>query len=759
MGKVNAAVDMRIGRPVAVKTLRDEHRRSPGSVRSFVNEARITGQLEHPGVIPVHEFGTLPDGQPFYSMRIVKRRSLRDVLRGEELRTKWPLARLATVFVQVCRAVGYAHSRGVIHRDLKPDNILLGDYGEVYVADWGIAKLFKEPDAADRHAEEALGTPGFMAPEQLYGGVDGVDHRADLFALGVILYDILTGRQPFTGPSTAALMMSTVSRTPTRPRDVVSSCPVVLDELCMKLLDKSPSERPESAEAVADEVEAFLEGAREKERRRQEAERLVAEAHVPVARAGELERERARASTEARALLQEVKPWEPIERKRPAWDLEDRAKALEVEITTAVAGAIELYTKALGYDPEFEGARAGLADLYWARAGRAELDRREPERIFNETLVRQYDDGRYAAVMKATGRLSLRTSASGARVTMHRYVEHNRVLVAAEGRSIGTTPVDGLEVEPGSYLLIVEHEAFAPVRLPVLARRGEHRSIDLNLYTSEQIGDGFVYVPGGAFLFGGDLEAFGAVPAAEMTVGDFAIQRLPVTYGEYLEYVNDLMRTDQDEALRRLPHPFVGEDICAIRDAETGLWVPAWEFLVEGPGREFCPPERAVDLPVESVNWFDAMAYCRWRGERDGAVYRLPTEAEWEKAGRGADRRFFPWGDGFDPTFCKTRESRPGYAQPEPVGAFPIDESPYGVRDLAGGMRCFMLDVHGEIAAEEALRAPEPSPDVPRDQVGVRMVRGGAWLNAPIVARCASRSRVFATFRASSQGFRIVKPL
>src|SRR5262249_28660496 len=149
----------------------------------------------------------------------------------------------------------------------------------------------------------------------------------------------------------------------------------------------------------------------------------------------------------------------------------------------------------------------------------------------------------------------------------------------------------------------------------------------------EEIGPEFVYVPGGTFRFGGDVEAFGATPGEEVTVGDFAIQRLPVTYGEYLEFVNDLERTDQEEALRRLPHPFAGEDICAIRDEATGLWVPAWEFIVEGPGREFCPPERATDIPIESVNWFDAMAYCRWRGRRGGArrddaTYRLPTEAE-----------------------------------------------------------------------------------------------------------------------------------
>jgi serine/threonine-protein kinase len=367
MGKVVAAVDLRIGRPVALKTLREAHRGSAAASRAFVDEARITGQLEHPNIIPIHELGVLPDGQPFYSMRIVKRRTLRDVLRGKT----WPLARLCGVFVQACNAIGYAHTRGVLHRDIKPENILLGDYGEVYVADWGIAKLFKGPDVAAKApggSGGALGTPGYMAPEQILEDASRIDHRADLFALGVVLYTILTGRHPFTGSTSPDIMLNALSRDPVRPREIAPNCPVVLEELCLKLLSKDPNDRPSSAEAVAAEVEAFLEGAKERERRREEAARLVREASEPAARVAELERERDEAIARARGLLRDVRPWEPVERKRPAWDLEDRARTFDHEITMTVASAIELYTKALGYDPDFEGARAGLADLYWARA-------------------------------------------------------------------------------------------------------------------------------------------------------------------------------------------------------------------------------------------------------------------------------------------------------------------------------------------------------------------------------------------------------
>ncbi len=200
------------------------------------------------------------------------------------------------------------------------------------------------------------------------------------------------------------------------------------------------------------------------------------------------------------------------------------------------------------------------------------------------------------------------------------------------------------------------------------------------------------------------------------------------------------------------------DEIC-VRRASTGLWEPAWDQLDEGPGREFCPVDRAGELPVESVSWFDAVAYARWRSSRDGVAYRLPTEAEWEKAARGVDERYFPWGDRFDATFCKMRDSRPGYCQPEPVGAFKTDESPYGVRDLGGGMRCWTVDVMGELTADQALAEPEPDDGIARDEAAGRIVRGGSWVSPTFLSRSASRSRAFASMRVSSIGIRLVREL
>ena len=169
----------------------------------------------------------------------------------------------------------------MIHRDLKPENILLGDYGEVYVADWGIAKLLghTEIDVAPASgvmdtamagtlAGTMMGTIGYAPPEQLGGELDTIGPGSDLFALGVILYEMLTHERPFDGPTTQARLYATLMKEPVPPRVHVRGCPIVLEELCMKLLAKKPEDRPASAEALADEVDAYLEGAKEKARRR-----------------------------------------------------------------------------------------------------------------------------------------------------------------------------------------------------------------------------------------------------------------------------------------------------------------------------------------------------------------------------------------------------------------------------------------------------------------------------------------------------------
>ncbi|MDB4992758.1 MAG: Protein kinase, partial [Myxococcaceae bacterium] len=233
----------------------------------------------------------------------------------------------------------------------------------------------------------------------------------------------------------------------------------------------------------------------------------------------------------------------------------------------------------------------------------------------------------------------------------------------------------------------------------------------LALHAMPALPAGMIHVPAGAYLTpaprGGGL--------VSKHVGDFALSELPVTLRAYLAFVEQLEPPERDQ---RIPHPTAGKPIVVSLD---GAWRLV-DDLVEGEGKKRVPPERELDLPVLCVSWFDALAYVQWLTKTTGLPYRLPTDTEWDKAMRGADGRPYPMGTALDPSFAKLRESRPEAAQPEPVGTFPLDVSPFGVRDLAGGV--------GDWTSTFADGAP--APDLAEAATGRHDARqavwcGGAW--------------------------------
>src|SRR5262249_17980137 len=203
MGVALRGHDPALRRTLAVKVLREDHAGRPDLERRFLEEAQLTGQLQHPGVPPVHEIGRLPDGRPFFSMKLIQGQTLADLLRGRASPSEG-LPRFVAIFAQVCQAVAYAHARGVIHRDLKPGNVMVGAFGEVQVMDWGLAKPLSHEESAEgpprpeessaictmrteepglsTQAGAVLGTPAYMAPEQARGEVERLDERADVFS-------------------------------------------------------------------------------------------------------------------------------------------------------------------------------------------------------------------------------------------------------------------------------------------------------------------------------------------------------------------------------------------------------------------------------------------------------------------------------------------------------------------------------------------------------------------------------------------------
>jgi eukaryotic-like serine/threonine-protein kinase len=274
MGEVVVAQDQRIGREVAVKRIRAKTP-SHDAVERFLREARIQARLDHPAIVPVYELGTDADGLPYFTMKRLAGETLH-----KRINDKVPIRPLLHAFVDVCLAIQLAHTRGVVHRDLKPSNIMLGDYGEVYVLDWGVARVISdssrsthsmqvvgEHDAEDdgTTAGAILGTPGYMAPEQIKG-VE-VSTAADIYALGAILFEILVG-EPLHPRGEAALgtTLTHPQEAPTKRGGDRTIAPE-LDLVCFDALAEVPAERP-SARELADRIQAYLDGDRDLERRR-----------------------------------------------------------------------------------------------------------------------------------------------------------------------------------------------------------------------------------------------------------------------------------------------------------------------------------------------------------------------------------------------------------------------------------------------------------------------------------------------------------
>ncbi|MBX3472298.1 MAG: serine/threonine protein kinase, partial [Planctomycetes bacterium] len=280
MGRVLRARDPAIGREVAKKVLLDPTEASPDARARFLHEARVTGQLEHPGIVPVYEVGQERSGEPYFVMKLVRGRSLAAVLeatRADPTHDGGRLPVLLRQFLKVCEAVAYAHARGVLHRDLKPANVMVGDFGEVLVLDWGLARVRGQPDAAGGvgrlpapgadHAQtqdgELLGTPDYMPPEQAEGRRDAVDERSDVYALGAILFELLTLRPPFVGTTQIHLLKQVLMDAPPDPRAVAPAGRAVPRELAavaLKALARDPAQRYAGAADLAAEVTRFLDG-------------------------------------------------------------------------------------------------------------------------------------------------------------------------------------------------------------------------------------------------------------------------------------------------------------------------------------------------------------------------------------------------------------------------------------------------------------------------------------------------------------------
>ena len=721
----------------------------------FLAEAQTTGGLEHPSIVPVYDLGVLPNGETFYTMKYIRKQSLREVFdahcKGDEaVRKEFGLYKLLTVLQQVCMAIHYAHVKGVLHRDLKPDNIMVGEYGEVFVMDWGLA-LVREQGMLERPKELASGeedetvsgTPEYMSPEQARADYKGIWAPTDVFSLGAILYEMLTLHPPHRGSTQIATLMQAIKCQiePPQKRAPYRSIPAALEAICMKALAKKPEDRYGSAKDLHDELDSFVQGRKDHDRQDKEAARMVAEGDEMSHRYFSLRNKAAKERRKTRTLARKHRGHESISEKRTVWAAADRADGAELDAIQAFSSAESAYFGALAHAPEKTEARLGLASLYFSRFQRAEEQRDPLETLYFKNRLLQFDDGAYSSLVDASGRITVRCDTPNVVMRVSRYVEDDRRLVPKEVQEIKSDS-GALDLEVGSYVLEATADGFAPTKLPFLVERGSSQNLRVQMVNQGQVEDAFVFIPRGTARIGGDELAPNSLLAQTVDVGPFCLGQYPVTFGEYIEFLDDLSTKDHAAAINHIPRT-AGDGMLCIQHAD-GSFRPS-DRLIEGTMRKLYPKGEGHEyfLPVYGIAWYDAQAYAKWRSKKGKRQFRLPSEIEWEKAARGADRRYFPWGNTFDPIFCKMYDSRSDMAQPEPVGVFESDVSPFGIHDMAGGIREWGADVYGVEGEEEPGAANQ------------RVVRGGAWALTEHFVRAASRFHMLDRYRNPVVGFRL----
>jgi serine/threonine-protein kinase len=793
-------LDLQLDRTVAMKVLRDDLGPHTEAVRArFVAEARVTARLPHPGVVPVYEQGCLADGRAWFTMKLVNGRTFSELIRAlhappdaaswPEMAGGWSFRRLVDAFSRICDTIAYAHSVGVVHRDLKPSNIMLGEWGEAQVMDWGLAKELggavepqRDPEleaqdealttdlgatlgqrrgasqdsrtASGRSATQTrhgtvLGTPAYMAPESASGAAGRAGAPADVYGLGAILYELLCGQPPYRGSNRQVLAELREGAPPSLLAALpqLARVPIELAEACARAMEPDPARRMASAAELAGAIRDWLDGSaraaralelvRAARQRQEEAAQHLAGADALRAR--------------ARLTLAALRSHDAVARKEAGWRDEDEAEALALRAAEAHAEMQQKAQAALFLKDDLLEAHALLAEHSAAGLLRAEAKGEVGAALVYEKALKVHDRGRYAALLRGDAELSLRAEAPGATVrvirlglTLHRWTE-------LEASDPVPLPIEGLRLQRGAYVLEVRAPGRAPARLPLQLSRsarwrlvwpGEAQDRPLVLLPEAELPDRQRYVAPGWFRSGGDPLAIDSLPARDVWVDGFVIDRDPVSNADWLTFLNSLVESGQaEQAALMVPRSPAGA-------GGAGEWHP-------GPdGRYALPPFNRFDhprlwrptTPVVRVSWRMAEAYCAWSAAREALPWRLPHELEWEKAARGADARSFPWGERTDGTWSCTSASHADRADIAEIGAYGVDVSVYGTRDMGGNSQDWCLNPWSAESNDlSPLGRLLPSAidvlaGLQQPDLGVdRVIRGGAWNLVSEHSRCASR--------------------
>ena len=810
MGKVWLARDILLNREVALKSLHPHLMNHRELYSLFVQETQLLAQLQHPNILPVYDIGVLAQGTPYFTTCVIKGHSLSDVLKASAAKVRQSqvrraineLKRLISLFHKVCLAIAFAHDRGIMHRDLKPSNIMVNEHGEVLVLDWGLATPFEQDSQffeGEKTYAKLCGTPGFIAPEILIETEPLLDTAHDVFALGAIFFEILSEQALIQGVNHQELLLNTklgvFSRfeemnplaietqrivtlhpeVPSESSDGEASVyhlsesgqvlPRPLVELCLMACAFDPRHRTISARELADQITDWLDGSRQRE---------IAMSYVDQAKGldheiEQLKNQANRHRQRADELLKRIPKHAAESEKWEIWREQDLEGGATLEAELLKVKQSQLYRSALARKDDLIEAHIEFAKIYMNAHKNAEEEGHQLLAQQALIMLSEHVDGLPKAhpfrismisYMAGEGSISLKLSDSDAMIELYFQTVRNRRIVSSESEMIGKGELCSFSAAMGSYLLKVSHPACHHALFPIYLGRCEHftyadpsgeratlKLLPLGLLTSNER-----YVPAGWCTLGGDQGTPNSLPKTRVWIDGFVMQRFSVTHAEYIIFINELIeRGDRDEAEQHVPRE--------QNSNEETLGRAIYELDQEGYYHLPTDPQAKVGRPrqpVTLVMWRSARAYAHWLSEKDGKKWRLPMEYEWEKAARGVDARFYPWGNEHDPSWACMKDSHQGEIEIVDVDSFTADESIYGIRGLAGNTRDWCLDrfrEEGPLLKEQ--RLVFPSEEDLADE-GFKSTRGGSYGNSASRARSADRDWWFPNKSYLGRGFRLV---
>ncbi|MEE2645132.1 MAG: SUMF1/EgtB/PvdO family nonheme iron enzyme [Myxococcota bacterium] len=713
MSEVSRLWDRSLNRDLALKTLRRELC-DETLIARFQLEAEVSATLNHQNILPLFDLLEDEEGRPCYTMRVAEHQSLERRCAEEKL----PLYEICRILIQVASAIESAHQIGVIHRDLKTSNILLGAHREVYVIDWGICFLTPKHPAYQKQPAEGVslaGTPSCMSPEQARCQLENIGPRPDVYGLGAVLFHALTGEPPFRGNHLSDVLWKVLHAAPPSMASLTDrEIPQVLETICLRALSKERDDRFESAQSFADQLQSFLDGEQAREERQRAARESLELGLKQRTRYEQVETLLGARRAERDQLKRQIASWASAEDKAPLWAIEEEMEALSIQREERFTGATATLRSALLQDPSLQEATRALAALYWRRHLQAVEEGERSQAAFFEAELRQYDNGAYQALIDHPCELMLsidpplllleETLLTLEQEILHRYHIERRTIFSGSPRTQRT-----FSLHRGSYLLRLAAPGHASLAIHFSIQGVGQRHLSLQLPPASSIPSGFQLIQ-------------------SESGARFAMMERLVTCEEYSRFLNTLPLALGDRRAPRLTNerkPYLE------RNGEGRFSFP----FIDPEGDEW-----RADWPIFMIDYDDAVSYAAWLSDQLQVPLRLPTQGEWLIAAQGGDQRPYPWGYGFDSSLCRMRESLHGRHQPAPVASYPLDRSSVGIYDVAGNL------------AQWTSTLQEGTSDV-------HILMGASFNSMPLLCMFEQNMSAPASQRMVHTGFRLVRPL